>query len=86
MNVLKRSVENHPFFTAAIAIVLAAVIGLMIFFPQSQSDKYLAKIKPEDLQKPEVQKIVFDIENASRLTIAQILGGFALLAGLYFTS
>lgn len=85
MNVVKRSVVNHPYFSLAIVFVLAAVLYAMIVFPQTQAEKYLAKINPADLQKPEIQKIAFDIENASRLTIAQILGGFALLAGLYFT-
>ena len=74
MNVVKRSVVNHPYISSTILIVFAAIIYAMVFFPQYQAEKYLAKINPEDLQKPEVQKIAFDLENASRLTVAQILG------------
>jgi hypothetical protein len=85
MNVVKRSVANHPFVTLTIIIALAAVGLIMIFFPQYQAEKYLKTLTAEDRRKPDVQKNAFDIENANRLTVAQIVGGIALLIGLYFT-
>jgi hypothetical protein len=66
-------------------LVLVVVGSAMMVFPQYQAERYLAKLSDADKQKPDVQKNAFDIENATRLTIAQIVGGFALLVGLYFT-
>ncbi len=85
MNVVKRSVRNHPYVALTILIIIVALIYTMVVFPQYQAEKYLSKLSDADKQKPEVQRSAFDIENANRLTIAQILGGFALLLGLYFT-
>jgi hypothetical protein len=85
MNVVKRSVINHPYIAIAI-IVIILILGFTLYtFPLYQSERYLSKISPEDKQKPEIQKIAFDIENSNRLTIAQIIAGFVLLVGLYFT-
>jgi hypothetical protein len=72
-------------------------VGAVIFFfalwliPISQSNLYRAKFSPQDIQKLDteyriqLEKSASDIENSARLTLAQIVGGFALLFGLYFT-
>lgn len=76
---------------------LSGIIAALIFFiilwiiPQLQTSNYREKFSAEDIQKLEpkdriqLEKNAADIENSSRLTLAQIIGGLALLAGLYFT-
>src|SRR5215207_549547 len=72
---------------------IAAIIFILLLWklPQWQSNAYLASFTPEVLQElkaPErvqLEKNAADIENSTRITLAQIIGGLALLAGLYFT-
>lgn len=79
-------------FYAVAGIVLAVVFVLIVWLvPKWQSDAYRAKFSVEDIQKLEqkdriqLERSASDIENSSRLTLAQILGGLVLLSGLYFT-
>ena len=59
--------------------------------PQWQSNAYRAKFTPAEIEKftaPEkilIEKNAADIENSTRLTLAQIIGGLALLSGLWLT-
>jgi Pentapeptide repeats (8 copies) len=73
-------------------IILALFFVFILWqVPQWQSDAYRAKFTYEDIQKLEqkdriqLEKSASDIENSTRLTLAQIIGGLALLSGLYFT-
>jgi hypothetical protein len=77
-------------------IALALISALFFLFilwkiPQWQSDAFRAQLPPgtiHDLKPPErvqLERNAADIENSTRLTLAQIIGGLALLSGLYFT-
>lgn len=76
-----------------LAGIMTVAVFLLILWkiPQYQASAYLARISPEtlaELKAPErvqLEKNAADIETATRLTIAQIIGGLALLSGLYFT-
>ena len=71
----------------------AAVIFILLLWilPQWQGDNYRARFsrrEQEELsahEKIQLEKNIADIENSNRVTLAQIIGGLALLAGLYFT-
>lgn len=74
------------------SIVSASIlICILWFFPRWQSAAYMERFPPEVLQelKPaervQLEKNAAEIENSNRVTIAQIVGGLALLSGLYFT-
>lgn len=87
MNLSKRNL----YIFGAIILALPVIYFLLGVYPQYQGAAYRAKFTDEEVQKfqPE-QKIqyernVADIEDKTRLTLAQIIGGLALLSGLYFT-
>lgn len=87
MNLSKRNL----FIFGAIILALPIIYFLLWTLPQRQSAAYRAKFTDEEVQKFQAeQKIqyernVADIEDKTRLTLAQIIGGLALLSGLYFT-
>lgn len=66
------------------------ILFILLYVPHRQSTEYL-KDFPADLQKlttlerAQVKKNAAEIENSNRVTIAQIIGGLALLLGLYLT-
>ncbi len=73
-------------------VIIAPLLLLMVWItPLWQSNAYRAKFTPENIQTLEqkdriqLEKSAFEVENSARLTIAQIIGGLALLLGLYFT-
>jgi hypothetical protein len=67
------SVVGRP---AVIAIFAACVILTLWWVPKEQvAPLRVAKVEPKE---------VFKAENDARVTLAQILGGFAVLIGLYF--
>src|SRR5262245_56562113 len=72
-------------------ITVAGFLTILWKVPQEQSRAYIDRVSAEDLSelKPleriQLEKNAADIENSTRLTIAQIVGGLALLVGLYFT-
>ena len=74
------------------AIILAFILILLLWkVPQWQSNAYRGNFTDEEIQKLSPQEKIqlernaADIENATRLTLAQIIGGLVLLVGLYFT-
>lgn len=87
MNLSKRNLSIF----VGIAIVIIFFTLLLIILPQWQGNAYRAKFTPEDIQKLDqkdriqLEKNAFDIENNSRTTLSQIVGGLALLIGLYLT-
>lgn len=87
MNLSRRNLSI--FAGVAIGIIFFALALWII--PRWQSDAYRAKFTPEDIQKLEqkdriqLEKAASDVENSARLILAQIIGGLALLSGLYFT-
>ena len=59
-----------------IVIIAASLVAILWWVPKYQVASLSAKhVKPED---------VFKAENDARATLAQILGGFVVLVGLYF--
>ncbi len=73
---------------AAAAVIFFLALWLI---PVYQSKLYRDRFSPEDIRQLEpkermqFEKSVADIENSARVTLAQIIGGLALLSGLYFT-
>lgn len=69
---------------------LAFLLLVLLVVPLIQSNRYrerftqeLQNLKPDE--KIELEKNAAEIENSTRLTIAQIVGGIGLLIGLYLT-
>lgn len=87
MNLSKRNLSI--FAGVAIAAIFFALALWIV--PRWQSDAYRAKFTPENIQelkqseRIQLEKAASDVENSARVTLAQIIGGLALLAGLYFT-
>lgn len=85
------NLSTRNLYILVAAIVALAFLLILWQLPQWQSRAYLNKFPPEVLQelkaseRVQLEKNAADIENSTRLTIAQIVGGLALLAGLYFT-
>jgi Na+-transporting methylmalonyl-CoA/oxaloacetate decarboxylase gamma subunit len=83
MNLSKR---NLLIIGAAVFVLLS----VLIFVPVFQSALYQRKIAPHfaSLESKEKVAVINNVElyeNSVRLTVAQIIGGIVLLAGLYFT-
>src|SRR5262245_19067719 len=76
-----------------VLIVIGIVLALFIlwFVPKWQARGYhgkldasaISKLTPQELIQ--LQKDLITAENNARMTIAQIIGGFGLLLGLYAT-
>lgn len=87
MNLSKRNL----YIIGGVAAVVIFFILLLIILPQWQSSAYRAKFTDVEIQKLtpqekiQYERNVADIEDKTRLTLAQIIGGLALLSGLYFT-
>jgi len=78
-------------YLTGIIVSAAILLCILWYFPRWQSATYMQRFPPEVLQelKPaervQLEKNAAEIENSNRVTIAQIIGGLALLSGLYFT-
>lgn len=85
------NLSKGTLYILGVAVVMIFFTTALWIIPRSQSNAYRAKFTDEEIQKfPAEQKIqyernVADIEDKTRLTLAQIIGGLALLSGLYFT-
>lgn len=83
--------STKKFYILGGVIIALLFLLILLVIPQWQSKAYRANFPPEVIEKltPQerinLEKNAADIENSTRLTIAQIVGGLALLAGLYFT-
>ncbi len=88
---MKDSITSHPatgtrrdhwgavarrlcLYLAIAGVVCLLFLGLW-WIPKWQAAPYAGEVSPKEL---------FDIENKARITLAQMLGGIAVLAGLYF--
>lgn len=86
MNLSKRNV-----FIIGAIIALPIIYFLLWTLPTWQGAAYRAKFNDEEVknfpaeQKIQYERNVADIEDKTRLTLAQIIGGLALLSGLWFT-
>ena len=87
MNLSKRNLSIF----GGVAIVIIFFALLLVIIPKWQSDAYRAKFTPENIQELKqserinLEKAASDVENSARVTLAQIIGGLALLLGLWFT-
>jgi uncharacterized protein YjbI with pentapeptide repeats len=88
MNLSKR---NLYIWLGIILITLPLAYLSFWTFPQWQGNNYRERFTAEEIQKLssqekiQLERNIADIENSNRLTLAQIIGGLALLSGLYFT-
>jgi uncharacterized protein YjbI with pentapeptide repeats len=87
------NVSRRNLFIVLVVVLIALPLIYVSFwtFPQWRGDQYRARFTAEQVEKLSAhERILFerniaDIENSNRLTLAQIIGGLALLSGLYFT-
>lgn len=83
--------DKRNFYILGALVLAFILIILLLKIPQHQGNSYREKFTPEEIQKLssqekiQLERNVADIENSTRLTLAQIIGGLALLTGLYFT-
>src|SRR5262249_9433514 len=73
---------------AALIVVGVVLVPLVLWKVPERQVRYLrqsdiSRLEPKD--RIQFEKDVVAAENSARVTLAQILGGFALLVGLYFT-
>lgn len=78
--------REHPVLSAfTVLVIIPALVFFLWFFPRLQAQRYLDNHEDTLKKDKEILKQAFDIENANRVTAAQIVAGVALLIGLYFT-
>lgn len=74
---------------ALATLAVFTVSGLMVYLPQYQAGLLKKQVgnvgQLKDSDRIQLEKDAVDFANKSRTTIAQIIGGIGLLAGLYFT-
>ncbi|MFP5260805.1 MAG: pentapeptide repeat-containing protein [Blastocatellia bacterium] len=94
INSLRRLVKRRANILLSLSSIL--ILAVLLFFvlwkiPQWQGESYRTRLTAAGLsdlepkERVQIEKELIVNENTARTTLAQILGGSVLLAGLYFT-